>query len=312
MAVFAFIAILPLKVLAAESAIEVMDYDVGTASVKLTLPNAASEGISTFRLSLVLESADEVGDGNEVISGIEFSDWIKQNAKVQTSRSHQGKILNIYVAGTVPLFAGGDGGDTLEVGEVYMRNLAGVDLPFQVDTAKSEFSIVRGRDTVKIGEDDLNNGSGGAPENPEEPDQPGESENPEGPSEETPSEIQSVREELKVLLEKAERIPEGSRTSALQAAIDKAKSVLADPNAALEELKEALMNLENELALYETNQGSDNQGTDTAREQVTQNQRQNGSIPPAARTGDADPLIPYVVMLVLSAVVLGAAGRRSL
>ena len=99
MAVFVFIAMLPVKVLAVESAIEVTGKDTGTASVKLTLPNAASEGISTFSLSLMLEPTDGGINMDEIVSGVEFGDRIKQEAKVQTSRSHQGKMLNIYVAG---------------------------------------------------------------------------------------------------------------------------------------------------------------------------------------------------------------------
>lgn len=298
MAVFVFIAMLPVKVLAVESAIEVTGKDTGTASVKLTLPNAAAEGISTFSLSLMLEPTDGGINMDEIVSGVEFGDRIKQDAKVQTSRSHQGKMLNIYVAGIAPLFTAGTDGDTLEVGEVYMRNAAGENVPFQIDVGKSEFSVVRGRTTVKIGEDDLNNGSGGTPIPPEEPDPPEEPVDPE---------IQAVREQLKALLEKAEGIPEGNRTPSLQAAIDKAKSVLENPDATLEELKAALMELENELALYWSTVGSENQTEDTGRGQARLNQRQNGT-PSAAKTGDADPVIPYAVMIVLCAAVFGAVG----
>lgn len=304
MAVFVFIAMLPVKVLAVESAIEVTGKDTGTASVKLTLPNAASEGISTFSLSLMLEPTDGGINMDEIVSGVEFGDRIKQEAKVQTSRSHQGKMLNIYVAGIAPLFTAGADGDTLEVGEVYMRNAAGENVPFQIDVGKSEFSVVRGRTTVKIGEDDLNNSSGGTPIPPEEPDP---SEEPDPPAEPVDPEIQAVREQLKALLEKAESIPEGNRTPSLQAAIDKAKSVLGNPDATLEELKAALMELENELALYGSTVGSENQTEDTGRAQARQNQRQNGT-PPAAKTGDTDPVIPYAVMIVLCAAVLGAVG----
>ena len=55
MAVFAFIAMLPLKASAAVSAINATESEEGKASVKLTLPNAAQEGITTVSISLSLD-----------------------------------------------------------------------------------------------------------------------------------------------------------------------------------------------------------------------------------------------------------------
>ncbi len=298
MAVFAFIAILPVETLAADSAISVANQEGGTASVKLTLPNGAKEEISTLSLSLVLELADEASDMGNVTCGVEFTEWVKQNAKVQTSRSSQKEVLNIYIAGTTPLFSAGDG-KTLEVGEVFVKNDAGENLAFQIDLEKSELNVVRGRTTVRIGEDDL-------VEDPDNPDNPDGSENP---PEENTSEIETVKAELKAMIERAESIPKSSRTKALQSAIDEAKRVFEDSNASLEELKAALMNLENALALYESSLNSGSNTTDTAKEKEEQNKRQNGSVTQAAKTGDTNPAVFYIVTAVLCIVLLGANRR---
>ena len=247
MAVFAFIAAPPLKASAAKSAVNVTENEDGKASVKLILPNANQERITTVSVSLAIELEDVTANADEIQPGVDFTEWIKANTKVQTYRFNQGEILNIYIAGTEPLFAAGESGagDVLDIGTVYMKRADGTPVSFGINIEKSELRVVRGRNTVLITEQDLN-GAGSNPEEPEpdpvpdpkpipEP-EPGPGQ-PSGGSSSGTEEIDAIRAKLQELVERAEMIPAENRIEDLQRAIDEAKRVLSDPNASLEELK---------------------------------------------------------------------------
>lgn len=303
MAVFAFIAVLPLRVSAAESAINVSEIEEGKASVKLTLPNANQEGITTVSVSLAIELEDTSGNAGEIQPAVDFTEWINGNTKVHTYRFDEGGFLNIYIAGTQPLFTADESGDgdILNVGTVYMKRTDGSLIPFGIHVEKSELKVVRGRTTVLITEEDLK----GAGSNPADP-------GPERPSGGNPGgteEIDAVRAKLQELVERVETIPAENRTEDLQKALDEAKRVLSDPNATLEELQAALINLENALALFESNQNSENNSSDTGKDAYTQNRKQNGTRIQSVKTGDTEETLLYIAAMMLCMAVLVRRSR---
>lgn len=300
MAVFAFIAVLPLKASAAESAINVTEDEEGRASVKLILPNANQEGIATVSVSLAIEIEDMSANADEIQPVVDFTEWINGNAKVHTYRFDQEGILNIYIAGTQPLFASDESGngDVLNVGTAYLKRTDESLVPFEINIEKSELKVVRGRTTVMITDEDLR----GADSNPEEPD-PG-TERPSGSNPGGTEEIDASRAKLQELVKQAEMIPAENRSEDLQKAIDEAKRVLSDPNATLEELQAAITNLENALALFESSQNSEDNSSDTGKDVNTQNRKQNGTRIQSVKTGDVDRVLPYIVVMTLCMTVI--------
>lgn len=305
MVMFAFIAAPPLKASAAESAIDAAGGEEGAASVKLVLPNARQEGITTVSISLAVDLED-MSASDEIRPEVDFTEWINGNTKVHTYRFDHSGLLNIYIAGTEPLFAADENGDgdVLNVGTVYMKRTDGSLAPFGINIEKSELRVVRGVTTVLITEDDLKE----ADKAPEEP-KPGQEPDP-GPGQPSgggsggTEEIDALRAKLQELVERAEAIPAQNRTEDLQRAIDEAKRVLSDPNASLEELQEALINLENALALFESNQNSENNSSDTGKDVNTQNRKENGSRVQSVKTGDTDQALLYIVVMALCMAIL--------
>lgn len=193
-----------------------------------------------------------------------------------------------------------------------MKRADGTPVSFGINIEKSELRVVRGRNTVLITEQDLN-GAGSNPEEPEpdpvpdpkpipEP-EPGPGQ-PSGGSSSGTEEIDAIRAKLQELVERAEMIPAENRIEDLQRAIDEAKRVLSDPNASLEELKTALINLENALALFESSRDSENNISDTGKDVNTQNRKQNGTIIKSVKTGDTDRAFLYIAVMVLCMAVL--------
>ena len=190
MAVFAFIAMLPLRVSAEETK------EIGATctpnekkteySIDLYLPNAAKEEISALSLKLEVTPKEAVGEPQ-----IKFSNKVMERAKVYESRYHN--TLNIYIAGTKALFKDDN---TLRVGTVSMRNSAGEALTLdkedgvKLSSAENSLLVVKGfgraespnRDTSWQAEEEEK-----PPVNPDEeiPPKPGEEEEEE---EERPNE----------------------------------------------------------------------------------------------------------------------------
>lgn len=154
MAVFAFIAMLPLQTFAAETE-EVgvtctpknednMEYEV-----RLRIPNASKEQIASVSLKLDV-TPDPKRSSTGYSSMIAFSeavagsDKVPGKAKVYEYRS--GNTLNIYIAGTKALFEN----DTLFVGTVSMKNSAGEALALdgengvKLSSANDSLLVVRG------------------------------------------------------------------------------------------------------------------------------------------------------------------------
>lgn len=114
-AVFAGFLVLPLGVCAKEQgqdAVMLKGENGGTA-VQITLPRASGEKISSLQISLKVrpEAAENI------TAVFEFSQEISGKAKVQEARYNAEKgTLNIYIAGTKPLFEAGE--DTITLGRV--------------------------------------------------------------------------------------------------------------------------------------------------------------------------------------------------
>ena len=196
MAVFAFIAMLPLQTFAAETeevSVTCTPNEGKTEyTVDLHIPNASNEQIATVSLKLDV-TPDPQNSSTGYSSMIEFSKEVTEKAKVYEYRSNN--TLNIYIAGTKALFKD----DTLRVGTVSMRNSAGEALVLdkedgvKLSSAENSLLVVRGfgraespnRDTSWQAEDP--GGDEKPPVDPGEeiPPKPGEEEDGEKPDEET-------------------------------------------------------------------------------------------------------------------------------
>lgn len=95
------ITLLPMRVLAGPDTTFTLSVDQ-TGAVALVSPDAAGNKVSSVQFSL------KVSGGNVASAGFEFSDAVKNTAKVFESRYQtEGGILNVYISGTAPLFAEG-------------------------------------------------------------------------------------------------------------------------------------------------------------------------------------------------------------
>ncbi len=129
MAVFAFIAMLPLRV-SAEEIEETKEKEVGVTctptndnkeySMELYIPNAAKEEIATLSLKLEVD-VDPTVSGNDFNDPVvEFSKDVTSKAKVYEYRYQSS--LNIYIAGIEALF---NEDDTLNIGTVSLQTVSG-------------------------------------------------------------------------------------------------------------------------------------------------------------------------------------------
>lgn len=183
MAVFAFIAMLPLRVTAANTDKEVgvtctpANEDKTEYAIEMCIPNAAKEGITTLSLKLDVNVGSASGNGfNDPV--VTFSEDVTSKARVYETRYHS--TLNIYIAGVEPLFGEGD---TLNVGTVAMTTvsgeavaLSGVSLSEDADA----LMVVRGwGDAEAVTVENL----------VKNPDDPGGSEIPDDPDAESKSEF---------------------------------------------------------------------------------------------------------------------------
>ena len=233
------------------------------ADVILTLPRAAAEGVSSVQVSLNIT----VNTDNAEIT---FVPNEKLGAKIQESRYHKDEgVLNIYAAGTSPLFDKAD--PTVTLGYVVITSNAPKGATANVAFAKDSLKYVRSStletydnglsysDTVQI-----KVGAGGEKDPPVIPPNP---DNPEKPGEEEPSKPQdppvvnppvegdqpqpSDLTILKTVLATAESYKAEDYTAesfkALQTAIAQAKEVINNVSPAAEQIEEARMALENAI-----------------------------------------------------------------
>ena len=192
MAVFAFIAMLPLQTFAAEteevSVTCTPNEGYTEYTVDVHIPNASAEQIATLSLKLDV-TPDPEKSSTGYSSVIDFSKEVTEKAKVYEYRADN--TLNIYIAGTKALFKDDN---TLRVGTVSMRNSAGEALTLdkedgvKLSSAENSLLFVKGfgraespnRDTSWQAEEEEK-----PPVNPDEeiPPKPGEEEEEEKPNE---------------------------------------------------------------------------------------------------------------------------------
>lgn len=92
-----------------------------TGAVALVSPDAAQNKISSVQFSLKL------GGGNAAAVDLEFSDAVKNAAKIYEARYQPSSAtLNVYISGTQPLFA--EGVTTLAVGKVTAYDAGGREM----------------------------------------------------------------------------------------------------------------------------------------------------------------------------------------
>ena len=157
MAVALFTMALPQKVSAAGNSIQ-LEPTGKQVSVKLTLPSASGEKISSLQLRLRISSCQS--------AEFNFDTAITNKAVVSEARFHQenaGGILNIYIAGTKPLY---DGVETLTLGNAVIET-SGSSV---VSVNQGDVQIVRGTKVEALdevsAETTIGTDSGGFPVGP--------------------------------------------------------------------------------------------------------------------------------------------------
>ncbi len=274
-AVFAFIAVLPTPIKAAErnQTVTVTETADGKAKVSLTMLDGAKQQISTVKVTLLVEPKNTA----EGTVSFTFAESIKQKAKVSEYRySTDTSYLNIYVAGTTPLFE--DGKATIEVGTIS----AGSN--FKVTVIEDSLTAVVGSEEEVVALDDYPEVTISDDKNPENPDRPDE-----------------TSKKLEETIKAAEALSKNDYTeesyNALLKAIENAKNVLNDPNATNEQIAQALAALENAIgALVPVTK-------DSAQEKFDQDVADQ-KIPDPTNTGDSTNVWPYAAVVVLSGAVI--------
>lgn len=277
-AVFAFIAVLPTPIKAAErnQTVTVTETADGKAKVSLTMLDGAKQQISTVKVTLLVEPKNTA----EGTVSFTFAESIKQKAKVSEYRySTDTSYLNIYVAGTTPLFE--DGKTTIEVGTIS----AGSN--FKVTVIEDSLTAVVGSEEEVVALDDYPEVTISDDKNPENPDRPDE-----------------TSKKLEETIKAAEALSKNDYTeesyNALLKAIENAKNVLNDPNATNEQIAQALAALENAIgALVPVTK-------DSAQEKFDQDVADQ-KIPDPTNTGDSTNVWPYAAVVVLSGAVIAVS-----
>lgn len=158
MAVFAFIAILPLQVLAAGDEVRLKE-DGNNVNVSVTVSGGAGEKVSSMQLGLQITDRDGNPAGPEILEQIEnltfsWSQEVQARAAVTEQRyQRETGILRIYIAGSEPLFSGeGEEPDSLALGNVMMEEIqegAAAD-GLYISVVPDSFRKVQGSNAQKL------------------------------------------------------------------------------------------------------------------------------------------------------------------
>lgn len=300
MAVFAFVAVLPLGASAAETEEGIQIKEIkgeGKASVKLTLPKAADEEIATLKLTLKVEGA---GTGT-LTPVFEFSKGLSadsERAKIQEYRyDKKTKLMNVYLSGSKPLFTG----SALDIGKVWVQDKNKAKASFSVSVVQSKASypleVVRGSQVEQVALADY-------PSNPVVVKTSSNGGNALTPD----AERDALREKLKKLVNQAKGVNKNDYTSEqyaeLQKAIKAAEAVLKNGNATVKDVENVYQNLVNAMNNRKGDTG------DTARDaQPTQVELERKAVQQAAKgenTGDQNPIWLYMGALFLSGAAVAA------
>ena len=327
MAVFAFIAVLPITALADNDKADAVVFKQVPegVSVRLILPKAAGEKTASLQLSVEVKSA---GSGEIDDVAFKFAEIVDKRAKVAEVRYHKDTgLLNLYVAGTEALYK--DNEDTLTLGTITAKDQNAADVSVKTGVPKNALTLAEGTesrivdladnsDTQQGGSDPGISGDGNTPGTPGDgtnpggadgntPGIPGDGTNPGGSDGNTPGNGdgsssgtgQTIDKKLKDTLKKADSYPKDKYTSksykALEKAKKKAQQVLNDPNATEEEKEAALRDLENAIGALEP-AGTQN----TADKEKNTQARQ-------AKTGDTSQPVLYALIALLSVLTASLA-----
>ncbi len=307
MAVFIFIAMLPQQALAADNETPLRLQAGQSALVETELSQASGEKISSLQISLEVTSQDGTSGNTNVLEKIEnlsFSpdETIASKAKICEHRYHKNTgVLDIYIAGTQPLFSAED---KLTVGKVTATGKDGNGVDVYIKMVTDSFKVVRGNDLQTIMEDEATVRIAVAaeeekPTQPEEPEKPTTPQEPETPNSEDPIiDKTQLNEALDIAAEFVESDYTADSFALLKAAIEKAKAVMNDSNATKEEIEavtEELLNVIGSLEPVSKNSVDNNS-------QVNGNNQNQSST--SAQTGDWSAIWVFVAMTVCSLSVI--------
>ncbi len=307
MAVFIFIAMLPQQALAADNETPLRLQAGQSALVEAELSQASGEKISSLQISLEVTSQDGTSGNTNVLEKIEnlsFSpdETIASKAKICEHRYHKNTgVLDIYIAGTQPLFSAED---KLTVGKVTATGKDGNGVDVYIKMVTDSFKVVRGNDLQTIMEDEATVRIAVAaeeekPTQPEEPEKPTTPQEPETPNPEDPIiDKTQLNEALDIAAEFVESDYTADSFALLKAAIEKAKAVMNDSNATKEEIEavtEELLNVIGSLEPVSKNSVDNNS-------QVNGNNQNQSST--SAQTGDWSAIWVFVAMTVCSLSVI--------
>ena len=307
MAVFIFIAMLPQQALAADNETPLRLQAGQSALVEAELSQASGEKISSLQISLEVTSQDGTSGNTNVLEKIEtlsFSpdETIASKAKICEHRYHKNTgVLDIYIAGTQPLFSAED---KLTVGKVTATGKDGNGVDVYIKMVTDSFKVVRGNDLQTIMEDEATVRIAVAaeeekPTQPEEPEKPTTPQEPETPNPEDPIiDKTQLNEALDIAAEFVESDYTADSFALLKAAIEKAKAVMNDSNATKEEIEavtEELLNVIGSLEPVSKNSVDNNS-------QVNGNNQNQSST--SAQTGEWSAIWVFVAMTVCSLSVI--------
>lgn len=306
MAVFIFIAMLPQQALAADNENPLKLQAGQSALVEAELSQANGEKISSLQLSLEVTSQDGTSGNASVLEKIENLSFspdasITSKAKICEQRYHKNTgVLDIYIAGTQPLFSAED---KLTVGTVTATGKDGNGLDVYIKIVTDSFKVVRGNALQTIMEDEATVRIAVAqeekPTQPEEPEKPTQPQEPETPNPEAPTiDKTQLNEALDIATGFAESDYTADSFALLKAAIEKAKNVMSNSDATKEEIEsvtEELLNVIGSLVPASKNNIDNNSQANGS------NQNQNST---SAQTGDWNAIWVFVAMTVFSLAVI--------
>lgn len=338
-AAVAFIALLPLQAFfsGGEELQKLSDGD--TVSIEVEVPQAAGEQVSSLQLSLALSNKDgSPADAGvlENIQNLSFApdESVSSKTEIVEERYHEETgILDIYIAGTEPLFSEED---KLAVGSLSAEIGTADDVYIKV--VEDSFKIVKGisLETVANEQDAVVFTS--KAEEPNETEEPITTEEPvtteptstveptapqstESPvttqapqdtltppvddkpdgSDNTMNDSSKLREALDIAATLQESDYTSDSFSALKKAVEEGRAILANPNSTQEELDTAADNIYNAIGmLVRVNK------TSADNNNVSKTAVPAQSVKKAALTEDSSTIVVCIVMAVLSTVVLSS------
>lgn len=277
--------------------LEISEYNQ-TASVTLGIPQASQEEISSFQLSLNVDAgtADVVFQFNEGIPG-----------KVKEYRySQDSGVLNLYIAGTEPVF--GQSEEKLFLGSILVLDENGAGQPFTVRVPAEALKLPgRSRaEAVSFAEStEVQIGSGGAAGgSTPEGSAGGDSISAGGTA---AGEDMSGRQSIELAKEYDKSQYTEKSYGALEEALQNAEKVLKTSQSSEKDKEEALQKLQNAVGSLESNAPT------SAQEKHSANKAKSDQ----AKIKASPPILLYVMcgllcVLIVMAVLYGIIYRQSL